>query len=126
MNQIDAAEIQGFLDSRAALVEGRDSLSLKGRLLTDLEEMRLVAGGKEERLPVKAGDNYVTILQRSFGIMNCTIARMGIQLCPPDILVDLPFDSYHGVYGYTHAAEIVERGRALMKEALDRYEGRNL
>ena len=77
-------------------------------------------------LPVKAGDNYVTILQRSFGIMNCTIARMGIQLCPPDILVDLPFDSYHGVYGYTHAAEIVERGRALMKEALDRYEGRNL
>ena len=126
VNQIDAAEIQGFLDSRAALVEGRDSLSLKGRLLTDLEEMRLVAGGKEERLPVKAGDNYVTILQRSFGIMNCTIARMGIQLCPPDILVDLPFDSYHGVYGYTHAAEIVERGRALMKEALDRYEGRNL
>ena len=72
----------------------------------------------------KGDDNFASILQRSFGIMNCAIARMGISLCPPDILVDLPFDSYHGVYGYTHAAEIVERGRGLMKEALDRYENR--
>ena len=54
--------------------------------------------------------------------MNGTIARMGIEACPPDVLASLPFDSYHGVYGYTHAPEIVERGRALMAEALDQYE----
>ena len=122
VNQIDAAEIQGFLDSRAALKEGRDQLPLLSRIQTDLQAFRLNADGRSERLPVNADDNFASILQRSFGIMNCTIARQGIALCPPDVLVDMPFDSYHGVYGYTHAPEIVERGRALMADALDQYE----
>ena len=122
VNQIDAAEIQGFLDSRAALTEGRDQLPLLSRIQTDLQAFRLNADGRSERLPVNADDNFASILQRSFGIMNCSIARQGIELCPPDVLASLPFDSYHGVYGYTHAPEIVERGRALMAEALDAYE----
>ncbi|MBP5483108.1 MAG: patatin-like phospholipase family protein [Bacteroidales bacterium] len=122
VNQIDAAEIQGFLDSRAAISESKSTKSFIGRIEAALQEYRLVADGKEERLPVDVGQNMVKILQRSFGIMNCTIARMGIELNPPDILVDMPFDSYHGVYGYSHAPEIVERGRALMADALDKYE----
>ena len=122
VNQIDAAEIQGFLDSRDALTKGRNQLPLLSRIQTDLQAYRLNADGRSERLPVDADDNFASILQRSFGIMNCTIARMGIELCPPDILVSLPFDSYHGVYGYSHAPEIVERGRSLMAEALDSYE----
>ncbi len=122
VNQIDAATIQGFLDSRAALTEGKADKPLLQRIQTTLQEFRLVADGKEEHLPVSAGDNYFKILQRSFGIMNCTIARMGIELTKPDILVDLPFDTYHGVYGYSHAEEIAEVGRSLMAEALDRYE----
>ncbi len=122
VNQIDAATIQGFLDSRAALTEGKADKPLLQRIQTTLQEFRLVADGKEEHLPVSAGDNYFKILQRSFGIMNCTIARMGIELTKPDILVDLPFDTYHGVYGYSHAKEIAEVGRSLMAEALDRYE----
>ncbi|MBQ1913200.1 MAG: patatin-like phospholipase family protein [Bacteroidales bacterium] len=122
VNQIDAAEIQGFLDSRAALVQDRDSLPLRDRLVTDLQELRLMLDGRENRLPVTADATFSSILQRSFGIMNCTIARMGIALTPPDILVDLPFDSYHGVYGYSHAEEIAEKGRQLMAEALDAYE----
>ena len=122
VNQIDAAEIQGFLDSRAALVQDRDSLQLRDRLVTDLQELRLMLDGRENRLPVTADATFSSILQRSFGIMNCTIARMGIELTKPDILVDLPFDTYHGVYGYSHAKEIAEVGRSLMAEALDRYE----
>ena len=122
VNEIDAAEIQGFLDSRAALTEGRDQLPLLSRIQTDLQAFRLNADGRSERLPVNADDNFASILQRSFGIMNGTIARMGIENCPPDVLVSLPFDSYHGVYGYSHAPEIVERGRGLMAEALDQYE----
>ena len=54
--------------------------------------------------------------------MNHTIARLQAELYKPDILVNLPFDSYHGVYGYSHAREIVQEGRALMSAALDRYE----
>lgn len=122
VNQIDAAEIQGFLDSRAALIESRSEMSLIQRIQSNLQEFRLVSDGREEHLPVDASDNYFSILQRSFGIMNCSIARIGIELTPPDILVSLPFDSYHGVYGYSHAPEIVEKGRELMAEALDKYE----
>ena len=122
VNQIDAGVIQGFLDSRADLVKGKEDKSLLQRIQTSIQEFRLVADGREEHLPVSAGDNYFKILQRSFGIMNCTIARMGIALNPPDILVDLPFDTYHGVYGYAHAEEIAQVGRQLMADALDRYE----
>jgi NTE family protein len=122
VNQIDAAEIQGFLDSRAALTQGRDEMSLLSRIQNDLQAFRLNADGRDSWIPVGADDNYASILQRSFGIMNCTIARMGIELARPDILVDLPFDSYHGVYGYSHAQEICEKGRELMAAALDQYE----
>lgn len=72
-----------------------------------------------------ADDNFASILQRSFGIMNCSLARMGIDICPPDVLISLPYDSYHGVYGYSHAAEIIELGRKLTTEALDAYEKGN-
>ena len=124
VNQIDAGEIQGFLDSRAALLQGRDTLPLMGRIATDLQALRLQMDGRENRLPVDAADTFSTILQRSFGIMNCTIARMGLALDPPDVLASLPMDSYHGVYGYSHAQEIAEKGRALMAQALDEYENR--
>ena len=151
VNQIDAAEIQGFLDSRAAYAQGeaarreeaksllKDTLTTAergdflekmakgGQLLRESiddfrSERKLVADGREGWIPVDADDNYASILQRSFGIMYCTIARMGIELAKPDILVDLPFDSYHGVYGYSHAEEICEKGRELMAQALDQYE----
>ena len=56
--------------------------------------------------------------------MNCTIARMGLALNPPDVLASLPMDSYHGVYGYSHAQEIAQKGRVLMAQALDEYENR--
>ena len=95
---------------------------LKEQLAFQKMERQLLLSGKEKRLPVNADDNYASILQRSFGIMNHTIAQMGIALCPPDIIVDLPFDSYHGVYGYSHAKEIAETGRHLMSKALDQYE----
>ena len=82
----------------------------------------LEAAGRERKIPVDAADSYASVLQRSFGIMNHTIARLQADLYQPDILVNLPFDSYHGVYGYSHAGEIVEKGRALMSAALDSYE----
>ena len=115
-----ASEADLFSKMREAGEQG--SRFLKGRLEQERLERSLLAAGRENRIPVGADDNYASILQRSFGIMNHTIARMGLELCPPDILVNLPFDSYHGVYGYSHAEEISARGRALMTEALDRYE----
>ena len=85
-------------------------------------DRRLEAAAREKNIPLDAADSYASVLQRSFGIMNHTIARLQADLYQPDILVNLPFDSYHGVYGYSHAEEIVEKGRALMSAALDSYE----
>ena len=85
-------------------------------------DRRLEAAAREKNIPLDAADSYASVLQHSFGIMNHTIARLQIDLYQPDILVNLPFDSYHGVYGYSHAGEIVEKGRALMSAALDSYE----
>ncbi len=85
-------------------------------------DRRLEAAAREKNIPLDAADSYASVLQRSFGIMNHTIARLQVDLYRPDILVNLPFDSYHGVYGYSHAEEIVQEGRALMSAALDRYE----
>jgi len=95
---------------------------LRARVEAGRRTRKLLADSREENIPTDADDNYVSILDRSFGIMNQTIAQMGIDLCPPDILVSLPYDSYQGVYGYSHAEEIANRGRTLMAEALDAYE----
>lgn len=120
--------LKEMLSSDAGLIDKvrtagrRGSRLLRERRDTEHLTRLLDAAGRDNWIPVGADDNYASILQRSFGIMNHTIARMGIELCPPDILVNLPFDSYHGVYGYSHAEEIAQKGRELMSEALDRYE----
>ena len=126
VNQIDAAQIQGFLDSRAAIAQERESEhSLLGRIQAGLQQRQLEASASNSWIPVGADDNFASILQRSFGIMNCSLARIGIELTPPDVLASLPYDSYHGVYGYSHAQEIATLGRQLMAEALDQYEKKN-
>lgn len=122
VNQIDVSAVQEFLDNRAAINKKKTDGNLLGRIQASIQELRLIADGRDEHLPVSANENYFKILQRSFGIMNGALARMGIDLTPPDILVDLPFDTYHGVYGYSHAQEVAQIGRNLMAEALNRYE----
>ena len=54
-------------------------------------------------------------LSRNFGKENAMLAGF-----------DHVADSYHGVYGYSHAEEIAETGRRLMSQALDRYEGKTI
>ena len=147
VNEIDAGEIRSFLESRKELVDKgaalkeeaehlfRDTLSTLGTdslrrvkelVLTGVETVRedrkLESDGRDKRIPTGAGDNVASILDRSFGIMNCAMARQSIALAPPDILVSLPYDTYQGVAAYARAGEIIEKGRELMSRALDRYE----
>ena len=126
VNQIDAAQIQGFLDSRAAIAKEKESEhNLLARIQAGMQQRQLEASASNSWIPVGADDNFASILQRSFGIMNCSLSRIGIELTPPDVLASLPYDSYHGVYGYSHAEEIATLGRQLMAEALDQYEKKN-
>lgn len=113
----DAALLQKV--RRAGAAGGR---MIRERIDAGRLDRRLEAAAREKNIPLDAADSYASVLQRSFGIMNHTIARLQVELYKPDILVNLPFDSYHGVYGYSHAEEIVQEGRTLMNEALDRYE----
>ena len=126
VNQIDAAQIQGFLDSRAAIAKEKESEhNLLARIQAGMQQRQLEASASNSWIPVGADDNFASILQRSFGIMNCSLSRIGIELTPPDVLASLPYDSYHGVYGYSHAEEIATLGRQLMADALDQYEKKN-
>ena len=111
----------------AVLQRLRNSLERGGELLKEgiaagRRTRRLTAESEATGIPARADDNYFSILDRSFGIMNQTIAALQAQLVPPDILVSMPYDSYQGVYGYSHAEEIASVGRTLMARALDAYE----
>ena len=79
---------------------------------------------KEDK-PQKAFDpdaNYFTLLSRTFDLMNHWNTELMVRLCPPDILVNMPFDAFGAISEYARAKEICELGRELMKDALDRYE----
>lgn len=67
-------------------------------------------------------DNYYSVLSRTFSLMLRTIANLQLQMYKPDILVKMSFDSYSTITDYAKGEEIAEKGRALMAEALDKYE----
>ena len=69
-------------------------------------------------------ENYYALIDRTFSIMNQHNSRLMIELCKPDILVQMPFDAYGDISDYALAGEIIEKGRELMTQALDAYESR--
>lgn len=79
----------------------------------------------ESRIPQgkNADGSYLSVISRSFGVANHTIAELEKQLYKPDVLAEMPFDSYRAIKDYSKAKEISERGRTLMAHALDEYEG---
>lgn len=68
--------------------------------------------------------NFYAIIDRTFSVMNQHNSRLMVELCKPDILVQMPFDSYGDMSDYALAAEIIERGREVMSQALDEYEAK--
>lgn len=90
------------------------------------EAMREVRAFREEyvdSLPeLDWESNFYGIIDRTFSIMNQHNSRLMTELCKPDILVQMPFDSYGDMSDYALAGEIIEKGRELMSAALDNYE----
>lgn len=66
--------------------------------------------------------NYYTILNRTFDLMNHVNTKMMLQMYPPEVVVNMPFDSFGAISDYAKAEEISAMGRELMKKALDDYE----
>ena len=71
---------------------------------------------------IDIGDNYYSILSRTFSLMNHVNSEHYISMNKPDVLVKMPFDAYGEISDYAKASEIAEIGRELMKKALDKYE----
>ena len=71
---------------------------------------------------IDIGDNYYSILSRTFSLMNHVNSEHSISMNKPDVLVKMPFDAYGEISDYAKASEIAEIGRELMKKALDNYE----
>lgn len=152
VNQIDSERIANYLkrldeirEEDSELMSGAldaigDLASRKGvslidrvRMLGDeaqrtYKEMRVIGrrtkvierNAQADKVPM--GDNYYSILTRTFSLMNHTIARQAIQLYRPDVLVKMNFDSYGPIPDYAKGEEIAAKGRDLMAAALDEYE----
>ena len=69
-------------------------------------------------------ENYYGLIDRTFSIMNQHNSRLMVELCKPDILVQMPFDAYGDISDYALAEEIISKGRELMSKALDDYEAK--
>ncbi len=150
VNDVDADGINSFLKMKQKLkadeeMEEHQSIdnlkSIASRNISLIEKVKMAGDeslrlvklkfGGEEAVPhsnaaVESDDNYYSILSRTFGLMNHTIARQSIELYKPDILAKMSFDAYGAIPDYAKGREIAEKGREIMAKALDEYEERIL
>lgn len=103
-----------------------DKLKALGAMVWEaMKEVRTFRENNIDTLPELAWEgNYYGLIDRTFSIMNQHNSRLMIELCKPDILVQMPFDAYGDISDYALAKEITEKGRELMSTALDLYESR--
>ena len=97
-----------------------DKMKLAGQQGRKVIEHAINDNGADESHEM--GENYYSILTRTFSLMNHVNSKLAAELYRPDILVNMPFDAYGDISDYAKADEIAEAGRTLMKTALDRYE----
>jgi NTE family protein len=90
-----------------------------------MREVRTFREENVDTLPeIDWESNFYGIIDRTFSVMNQHNSRLMTELCKPDILVQMPFDSYGEMSDYALAKEIIEKGRELMSNALDNYESK--
>ena len=150
VNDVDEAEISHLLhqEHEARLVDERFEQEVHEELLdvlhdfkndTDMSFLKRLkhAGSRSMALlkdvlnyrkafheddSLEVGENYYDLLDRTFSLMNHRNTELMLELCRPDVLVKMPFDSYGDISDYAKAREISDRGHQLMCEALANYE----
>ena len=149
VNDVDEAEISHLLhqEHEARLVDERFEQEVHEELLdvlhdfkndTDMSFLKRLkhAGSRSMALlkdvlnyrkafheddSLEVGENYYDLLDRTFSLMNHRNTELMLELCRPDVLVKMPFDSYGDISDYAKAREISDRGHQLMCEALANY-----
>ena len=66
--------------------------------------------------------NYYKVLIASSQIMQQRITQLMSRLYKPDIMVEMPADSF-GMFEFYHSDEIIEAGREVTRAALERWTG---
>ena len=89
-------------------------LNLKKRI-EQKEEERL------ENQDLRGMVNYFSLADRMSDIQIQQNTHLMLQLMPPDILATMPQYAY-STFDFDRAEEIMEQGRLLMRNAIDRYE----
>lgn len=89
-------------------------LNLKKRI-EQKEEERL------ENQDLRGMVNYFSLADRMSDIQIQQNTHLMLQLMPPDILATMPQYAY-STFDFDRAEEIIEQGRLLMRNAIDRYE----
>ena len=125
--QTKRAEMRGVFES----VANRHDMGLIERLkyagsrsIALIKDMINYEEEYDEKAALDYGDTYYDLLDRSFSLMNHRQSELSIALHRPDIVVKMPFDAYGEIADYAKAQEISEIGRQLMRDALDKYEGK--
>ncbi len=104
----------GGVLSRLRSVGGR-AMELVGRI----RDFRVAA---ESHVDSDYGDTYMSIINRSFSIMNHHQTQTKIAQYRPDVIVRMSFDAYGDIAHYAKVTEISEIGRELMARELDALE----
>lgn len=89
-------------------------LNLKKRIEQKEEE-------RQENQDLRGMVNYFSLADRMSDIQIQQNTHLMLQLMPPDILATMPQYAY-STFDFDRAEEIIEQGRLLMRNAIDRYE----
>lgn len=122
LSREEAADIISDFRSQTevGVIERLRSAGLRAvELMGRIRAFREVA---QSRTETDFGDTYMSIIDRSFSIMNHHQTERMLESHKPDVLVRMAFDAYGDIADYAKAAEISEIGRELMAASLDRYE----
>ena len=89
-------------------------LNLKKRIAQKEEE-------RQENQDLRGMVNYFSLADRMSDMQIQQNTNLMLQLLPPDILATMPQYAY-STFDFDRAEDIIEQGRLLMREAIDRYE----
>lgn len=65
--------------------------------------------------------NYFSLINRTIDVQIQANCRLMAEMCKPDVLVEMAQNAYT-TFDFDKAAEIMDKGRELMADALDKYE----
>lgn len=83
--------------------------------------MRLEKKKVEQNVNLTNSVNYFTMVDRMLDMQIQQNTQLALQLTPPDILAEMPQYAFT-TFDFDKAETIMEQGRLLMREAIDRYE----